>query len=1193
MTAKPWSTNGRSSAQSAVRDRIPTSRKSAATAPKTEKRAQARRPQKTSSAAQVKPKPGIVMGTLPPLLSAGSGSDDDLDICPVCDSECTCSGGTGKPNALAASSRLLASSSVAPTPAGHRAGKATRPITGGGGKKLGAKPPRPTSIFSSSPVKAARRTPATADLGGSDSLSDVNISDWSSEEDNLLLRLSPPPLRPPPGRGAGRGKNDIGPPPSTRPVKLQPSGKKVGKIIKPTAAPPPPAAWDSELSGHDSALDASDSDLDHDDGALVAALDAEDLVGSGVDAAEAAAIQQEFAARSIVDGELSDHTSSTFGYDYSPSSSDAEADEGEMYDEIQFEVANPPGLATEETAATSKHQEPSNWSSAGGIDPLEYAYALGWESWASMGSGTDGSSTNGSDSSAPASPVNRPAGGPATPRNSPVPNLPHLASPATLSSDYLNASVSDQEPASRPASPTKASAAMMNLPITTVALDPFLPRPLPEPATVPSAAATLSSRDTVDYTTAPTPAPTPLHPTDALFAQLDLSYVDALIDQNLFLPDHPDALSAALSAFPLSMMVDDSDMTAAHRNRLALASLDLEVPGALVSPIRPQPVPADFRRSVSTTVLELASPAVPEPTLNDLQQLPPSPPGLASGTEGSGRWPTPAEAYVPSRHGNEDESGSDADSVASLTLEDPPPLLLDPVSPGVLSSSTSGSDPVPSLLETSVLMFKKKNRLKRARRKWGDGAPQLLQPSPGKTWVLSRARPAGSPLRKSLVTPTLATTQWEGGRLLPILDHQRNGAPESPTPGPLSAVIQIEDLMDTENLAAEVQHPAKGRPMMPTVLPTTNPVQPTMAASTADGHCQEATEAWTATSHSRWDHIPIHSFRTSRSQVGLRESRKSPFTYADALKFGARWQQRQGSAAPATVRGSNVLWNNSTTAATLASTATALSSGAFGGNGSRKRRPLQRRPLGRMVADALGLPTSPDDATSDEEAAVASRPQLLRPPTRKRRRQGLETTTAATATSPGVSKRTRTSSLASMAANLLSAPSHRRRPSLGAAGTTDQTAVGPSSLAVSNLPNSVDQSSSLLHNWGAGNTFTDSLAEWPLEIDPAELGLSEMEQIDLMTAAMVSLPNDDDDDDIGGEAGHGDEGDGMDYDLPPEDSGSETRDTVSVDRGTAPLATPVGDSGLPLDLRHGTATAGGRRPSAPLADECSDVDIDG
>ncbi|RKP35566.1 hypothetical protein BJ085DRAFT_40903 [Dimargaris cristalligena] len=748
-------------------------------------------------------KPGIVMGTLPPPLD---DEDDDLDICPICDSECTC-------GARADSNISLMPPAPAPpvptdSPVKSRSGKAGPIIRKGDVKAAVAPPP------------AGKRAKIPALLPVNHYASEVDISDWSSDEaaSPVVHQTATSPTlqtNSPSRRGKRLGKKPQ--PPAPPPVVSAPqgagkrlgAGKKAGKKMTHALGPPPtpPAAvplsdsltLESTLSEPflSDPIDIMDSDL------------------TDLEAEDEAAILESFEHGG--EGVLSDHSSSsTFGYDYSPSNSDTE-----IYDEIQFEVT--PDLPVESTAPVAApplspqnglaQMARSNWSSSS-LDQWDYNNMLGWQSWSSNYDELSDRNSVAPDSDDDTKPIAQSVTAPVM-ASSTTPAASGAQPDSSSEDGYFPDVASDCMSSSDSESQSSG-------PPTSVGMH-FLPDP---PTLLSTVAALRNSRAiAIDFPAAPTPAPTPMHPTELPFTHLpplDLSYLDALIDHAIFLPD------GDILGLPHHLLEeDDDDELSDHQHQATLDSLNLDMPVRQARfrrpsfELRPQPLPR-----LQTA---LSFPSTEPPNLADMTSL-----------ASQMAWPTPAETRQLDHPST------------------PPPCTLG-TNPSTCQQFQKRADPVPSLLETSVLMFQKRNRRLHTKRKWGDGAPELIRPSPGKKRIVTR--PKSGAVAVSTAACTVKETRPVSAPHSPSPQHTPLNPPQTSLTSALARPslvnITIDDLMDTEQLTSENGPDPSPAPAIPLSSSFASAV-----AMVASGGTRAAADP------SRWDRIPIHSFRESRSQAG-------------------------------------------------------------------------------------------------------------------------------------------------------------------------------------------------------------------------------------------------------------------------------------------------------------------------------------
>ncbi|KAJ1978776.1 hypothetical protein H4R35_001762 [Dimargaris xerosporica] len=799
---------------------------------------------------------------------AGGADDtsDELDICPICDAECTCG--------------AAADATIDSQP--------------------GSSSPDATRVLSM--PRAQKSLKATIPLPNSSELSDVDLSNWESDHSMGILKLSSSPM-----------------------------------------------------STHHSDTERSQS-VDE-----AFPLAKEQLGDSDIEAEEEQVLRDYFAQKE--QGHLSDASSSTFGYDYSPSNSD-----DEMYDELQF---TPPVAAASDNAAVAQPAV-QNWSSSS-LDQWGYDDLLGYRTWSS-----NYDSLSGSDAG-----TNSPAASPLpTTVDIPLPpesRLGHHAAGWDVSSpepgyksDYASDDAGYSSDDERIGEQDGADESLFSDEA------PFIFTP--EPPTLLSTVAALS---TASHTPplAPTPAPTPnpALPSAMLHTPLspsDLTYIDALIDQDMVNGAGP---ALGPSALPQSLATKLL-ATRKRKTSVALDSLALDIPGVFPK-----------LRKTSPQATTMAAGAYGP---NDLLVLAPEPTMLSGpmNLTHSDQWPTPAEA-----HGTTVPQLTNKPALTGSHAIDQMPL------PSINATSTISDDgssgEVNSLLHTSVLLYRKRNRQHRTKRKWGDGAPSLLYPSRGRRWLLTRPRnmacrrgpipSAASAHVASISNPVRRIADFDVPRF-PLLDggsHSDSATPIAASPEfdrkqlssngfPSDVALAIEELLDTEQLTQSDHHSA-----MDTELPMT----------------ETATTGGTLPPY-RWDRIPISSFRVSRALMRIqgRQKPQDAFTYADALKRGSRWRRRiikapsttsgmrigalSRESAPRTFRQRKLLGSPGLTSAipagppgTPVPSSPELSVSSHAANRRKKRRGTPR-PVARLPLSSLKLHPRPTDANHRRSTSFSVAP---------------------------------------------------------------------------------------------------------------------------------------------------------------------------------------------------------------------------
>ncbi|KAJ1975547.1 hypothetical protein H4R34_004296 [Dimargaris verticillata] len=716
----------------------------------------------------LQPMAEVPLATANDLLAQYAGRADDtgdeLDICPICDAECTCGAAANTTTGSTPSTSNQDPAKLLSTPRAQKSLKAAIPIQ-----------------TSSGP-------------------SDVDLSDWESDHSLDIPKLSSSPM-------------------------------------SPHHSDP-----DQLLSVHETTPLAKDQ-----------------LGDSDIEAEEEQALRNYFTQKE--QGHLSDASSSTFGYDYSPSNSD-----DEMYDELQFT----PPVATAPDTATTAPLAVQNWSSSS-LDQWGYDDLLGYRTWSSNYDSLSGSDA---ESNSPAA--------------SPLPTTVDIPLPSGSRSGHYAAGwdASSPEPGYR--SDYTSDDAGYSLDDERTGGQDGVDEPLfsdeapfiftPEPPTLLSTVAALS---TANHTPplAPTPAPTPNPslPSAMLHTPLspsDLTYIDALIDQDMIIGTSP-ALDP--STLPQSMV---SKLLANRKRKpsAALDSLALDIPGVFPKLRKTSPQATTMANANGTDGLLV-------PASDSASHSGPT--NLAH----RGQWPTPAEA-----HGATVPQSNERPALTSSSMnQEHLPLA----TAFAVTSDDGSSDEVNSLLHTSVLLYRKRNRQHRTKRKWGDGAPSLLYPSRGRRWLLTRPRNMSSRRGSILQAPSAASAGAQSASVsnsvrrisdfdvprFPLLDggsHSDSATPTAASPEfgrkplslsgfPSDVAMTIEELLDTEQLTQSDHHAA-----MDTELP--------LAGNATAGILPTY----------RWDRIPISSFRVSRALMRIQGRQKppSPFTYADALKRGSRWRRR-------------------------------------------------------------------------------------------------------------------------------------------------------------------------------------------------------------------------------------------------------------------------------------------------------------
>ncbi|KAJ1961671.1 hypothetical protein IWQ62_003787 [Dispira parvispora] len=985
-------------------------------------------------------------------------TDDDLDLCPICDSECTCGvSGDARPSMATASDPISLASTSNPT---IIAPIAARVIDGHDRKGV-----RTTSKPQTS-RKAIKRNDTIASSITSRNNGNLSESDWSSDATTEL--------------GTGKRSTNANARKGTRR-----SGKSLSSALKGTQKTQSTLATTNKEADTDEWIDLlSDSDSSEVAGKLLQAME------SDLEAEDELALQAEFEG-SAPNSPLSMRSSSTFGYDYSPTSSDSE----ELYDEFQFIPIDQAGPETveNESVAPHLHESPhksdnsphklnqirkNNWSSSS-LDQWDYMNLLGWpyesDVYDSLSDG-DNASTQSSDTEQQEN----------TRVENPLASSPPAQQRGTrddgLSSSYEDGYRSDVASDFHAESDGDDPLTSANFPLRLDHTFPFIHTT--EPPTLLSTLSALSA----GVFRAPTPAPTPLptaQPPPSALSLSDLSYVNSLISQ-----DH----GAVSDGFANLGGQEITQFERAHTTC-------------------PSPTDEQWGSKMASLLSQSLS--------QQLDQLE--------------HWPTPSEAHG-SLHSHSQSDDSELNrptinsDVKSESGSQPGGLLNENPNSQVEQALTverqiadamtrsSSPDPVHSLLHTSVLMFRKKNRQRFRKRKWGDGPPITAHPTKDGQWVFSPS-PAAKKIKCSsnigeqspLVTkslkyistapdspsPTSRHTSLDG--CTPSLTRSLSESPPSPTSATPS-LMTIDDLVNTDQLTTESAGLTETTDDLALLKPSLRP--------------------------DRWDQIPIHSFRTSRLQA---RARRTNFSYADALKYGSRFLTRSRTGLNSTSLKSDGLYWHATRPRGAPFKRRLSTHGdptpSMGRSLSRRKRCSlrgvhlsQRRPLvPRSTSRGRGA-TLASSSSSDGEPNVNESFALALGGAGHRVGQHRKPATKFTQSTGEMvlgkleQQRPSTRPLPLRSLSMVSDPSYT---ALGQSGSISDV----EGYSASTLPNHVFPPSLVeLGNEGSEhgvpsaswvgmasdpNSFLDSLAEWPLEIDEAEVDFLNLAPLDTNSDGVV------------------------------------------------------------------------------------------
>ncbi|KAJ1658455.1 hypothetical protein IWQ61_002298 [Dispira simplex] len=753
-------------------------------------------------------------------------SDDDLDLCPICDLECTCGiSGDAQPITVTTMvSTYLTSTSnpIIDVPIAAR-------VIDGHDRKSARVTPKSQTSRKAIKNKGRINSPATARDSGN-----ISESDWSSDTTTELGTKT--------GSSNSRGRK------GTRCC-----SKSLSTTLKNIQKTPPTLITTNREADTDEWIDLlSDSDSSEVAGKLLQAME------SDLEAEDELALQAEFEG-SAPNSPLSMRSSSTFGYDYSPTSSDSE----ELYDEFQFIPTDQPGAGAVEdengepisqvsprksdTSPQKLHQvRKNNWSSSS-LDQWDYINLLGWpyesDVYDSLSDG-DHESTHSSDTEQQENKlVEIPlSGSPTTQQPSPLDD--HVSS--SYEDGYRSDVASDHFAESDGDDPVTSA----NFPLRLDHSFPYIRTPEP-----PTLLSTLSSLSTFGFQ-APTPAPTPLltaHPPPSALSLSDLSYVNSLINQ------------------------DHRAMSDGFANLGGQASTQFE----RAHTDCPSPTGEQWDSKMASLLSQSLT--------QQLDQLE--------------HWPTPAEAHgslnshpqsddsKPNRSTTDSDLHIESGSESVDPLNENPDILVDQTLTvekqitDAMARSFS-PDPVHSLLHTSVLMFRKKNRQRFRKRKWGDGPPITVHPTKDGQWVFSP-----SPVTKKIKCSN-SNSIGKGNPLVTRPFEGRSAAPDSPSPtGQRTSFVGCTPSL-TRSLFGSSRRIISATPSLMTIDDLVDTDQLTTEGTGLTEAADDLALLKPSLRPDRWDQIPIHSFRTSRLQA---RARRTNFSYADALKYGSRFLTRSRS----------------------------------------------------------------------------------------------------------------------------------------------------------------------------------------------------------------------------------------------------------------------------------------------------------